>query len=307
MTAEQTLTAAKLAGWDVRKQPITSTDNFGNGPVTLTVPDTYAVWRTNPVTSKPQLLVNGTVGKVWDPFQNEEMTDFLDAVSYESGAGFETAGSLSDGQDVFVTMRLPEAIKVGGVDAMDLFLAAHNNHTGRKCLVLSVGAVRIVCKNTQDLHIASAKSTFKIRHTAGMRDGAVAEARKALALSMEYVDALQDEADRMINETFTDAQFEKFMIEMCGERPGDDATPKQVTAWEEEVGSLRWLFRESETQAAIRNTKWGAYQAAVEYLDWMAPVQARKGADPELVRARRTLSTDYANLKQGVYEILQAA
>jgi hypothetical protein len=45
----------------------------------------------------------------------------------------------------------------------------------------------------------------------------------------------------------------------------------------------------------------------VEYLDWMAPVQARKGADPELVRARRTLSTDYANLKQGVYEILQAA
>ena len=47
-----------------------------------------------------------------------------------SGASFDTAGSLRGGRQVFVTMCLPETILIGGVDELDLFIAALNSHDG---------------------------------------------------------------------------------------------------------------------------------------------------------------------------------
>ena len=42
----------------------------------------------------------------------------------ESGAHFDTAGSLRGGREVFVTMRMPNHMTVGGVDRVDHNIAA---------------------------------------------------------------------------------------------------------------------------------------------------------------------------------------
>lgn len=47
----------------------------------------------------------------------QEHAEFLNRLADESGAVFDTAGSLRGGRAVFVTMRLPETMRVGGADS----------------------------------------------------------------------------------------------------------------------------------------------------------------------------------------------
>ena len=51
------------------------------------------------------------------PFQNEACCDLLNALVDESGAHFETAGSMRGGRRVFVTMKLPKTMKTAMVVA----------------------------------------------------------------------------------------------------------------------------------------------------------------------------------------------
>ena len=126
-TAEQAMTLGHLGGWDVRKVPLSASDITADGVTQMDVPG-FATVRTNPFTRTPEAL--GVVGSAYHPLQNEEHAEFLNRLADESGAIFDTAGSLRGGRQVFVTMRLPESLKVGGSDRVDLNIAALNSHDG---------------------------------------------------------------------------------------------------------------------------------------------------------------------------------
>ncbi|MGI5135421.1 DUF932 domain-containing protein [Streptomyces sp. CA-106110] len=64
--------------------------------------------------------------------QNEEHAEFLNLLADDSGAHFETAGSLKNGRQVFLTMKMPESLAIGGMDRVDLYIAASNGHDGRQ-------------------------------------------------------------------------------------------------------------------------------------------------------------------------------
>jgi hypothetical protein len=110
-TAEQAMTVARLGGWDVDKAPVFARITNPEGSSDVVVPGKYATTRTNPVTGLRELIGGthaGIVGPVYDPFQNEQLCEFLNALVDQSGATFDTAGSLRGGADVFVTMTLPK-------------------------------------------------------------------------------------------------------------------------------------------------------------------------------------------------------
>ena len=107
-TAEQAMTLGHLGGWDVRKVPLSASEITADGVTQMDVPG-FATVRTNPFTRTPEAL--GVVGSAYHPLQNEEHADFLNRLADESGAIFDTAGSLRGGRQVFVTMRLPESLK----------------------------------------------------------------------------------------------------------------------------------------------------------------------------------------------------
>lgn len=68
--------------------------------------------------------------------QNEQVAETLNLLVDASGAHFETAGSMRKGRSVFVTMKLPTAMQIAGVDDMDLYLAATTSHDGTASLRL---------------------------------------------------------------------------------------------------------------------------------------------------------------------------
>jgi len=168
--AAQAMSYARLGGWNVRTMalqtaPVLSADGvFG----ALPVPDQFATVRTNPVSGSVDVL--GVVGRGYTVIQNEEHSDLLNRVVDESGgACFETAGSLRGGRSVFLSMKLPRTMNIGGIDPVDLYLIALNSHDGTSAFRLLVSPVRVVCANTQALALRRAQSSFSIRHTSGAK------------------------------------------------------------------------------------------------------------------------------------------
>ena len=182
--AAQAMEHAKLGGWNVRKEALQTVpviDEHGVTP-SLPVPDQFATVRTNPVTGGTDVL--GVVGARVHPDPERGARRLLDSVVDESGAHFETAGSLRGGRSVFLSMKLPTTMQVGGIDPVDLYLIALNSHDGTSAFRLMVAPVRVVCANTQALAIRRAQSTFSIRHTSGAH-GHIAQARRGARVDVQ--------------------------------------------------------------------------------------------------------------------------
>jgi phage/plasmid-like protein (TIGR03299 family) len=261
-TAADAMRHARLGGWNVRTQALQTTPVLSaDGVDVLSVPEHFATVRTNPVTGRPDVL--GVVGRGYTPIQNEEHADLLDALVDESGAHFETAGSLRGGRQVFLTMKLPDTMLIGGIDPVDLYIVACNSHDGTSAFRLLISPVRVVCGNTQALAIRRAQSSFSIRHTSGAR-GYIGQAREALGLTFKFAEAFQAEADRMIEQAITDEQFEGIVAQLW---TTDSESQRSKTITANRRAELTGLLHRSETNTAIRGTRWAAYQAITEYTD----------------------------------------
>ena len=258
------------------------------GVTTIDAPG-YATVRDNPFTGRAEAL--GVVGTGYEPLQNEDHAEFLNNLADQSGAVFDTAGSLRGGRQVFITMQLPESLTIGGTDAVDLNIAALNSHDGSGAFRILVTPVRVVCANTQAAALAAHASSFSIRHTRNAK-AAVAAARDALGLTFSYVEAFEAEAERLIQTTLTDGEFDALIEATFGPLdPDASERTKQADADRQDV--LSFLFHDAETQAGIRGTAWAGYQAVAEYVDHYAPVRApaHGGSDVSAARARRVLTS----------------
>jgi phage/plasmid-like protein (TIGR03299 family) len=307
-TAQEALQVAKLGDWKVEKLPVYTRVLTSTGYVEVALPDTYTTGRFNPVTGDQEVIGvqtgnHGTVGKVYDPFQNEQLCDFIDALVDESGAHLQTAGSLRSGADIFVTAKLPEDLLIGGVDPINLNIAVLNNHTGNAAIRALITPTRIVCANTQAAALRNAKATFKIRHTSTAA-GRVEEARQALGLTWKYVDQFQTEAEKLIEKSITDAKFNEIVGQLW--TPVDaDTTGRALTLQTTRNDDLNRLFSDAETNANIRGTAWAGYQAITEYLDHFTPVRGR-GVDKDLARAERAATGAYDDVKSKAFSLFAA-
>lgn len=294
--AQQAMDAAHLGSWNVRKLPLYFEDDSPAWDgARIDVADRWATVRTNPVTGGTDYL--GTVGSHYTPIQNEEHAELLNTLVDESGAHFETAGSLRGGRETFITMKLPETMQVGGKDAVDLNLVALNSHDGNSAFRFLVSPVRVVCANTQAMAIRTAKASFSIRHTSNA-GRELQEAREALGLTWKYVEAYQAEAEALLARRYTNKQFDAYAAQLFNVKDDGKASKRAI----QNRDGLISLYRDSDTLTGIRGTRWGAYQAVTEYVDHYAPAN---GEDQALARATRTITSHKAdNLKKAAFALL---
>jgi len=278
-TAEEAMTLGHLGDWNVRKVPLVAALEDGR---MLDVPHRYATVRDNPF-EQGQVDVLGQVGGHYTPIQNEEHAALLSAVADESGAVFETAGSIGGGRQVFLTMRLPGHMLVGGQDRVDCYLAAMNSHDGSLPFTLLVTPIRVVCQNTLNVALKGAPNTYRRRHRGGTR-GIVYEAREALDLTFDYLDAFQLQAERLINETMTQQQFEQIIAKEYG--APEDSSPQRRTRAEDRLDQMLSLFAQANTQAGIRDTAWAGFNALTEWYDHFSPTRAE---DEDTRRAEKAV------------------
>lgn len=297
-TAAEALRLAQL-DWEVTKSdtPIQTPIPTADGVTTITVPNKFMTYRDHP---KMGLQALGVVGNQYEVIQNSEAFDFLNHLVDESGAVFETAGSLNGGRQVFMSMRMPESVSLaGGQDTVDMYLMATTSHDGSKAFTAAVTPIRPVCANTVAMALASAQSTWYLRHTSNVK-GKVAQAREALGLFWEYQTAFAETADALAAHKITDAEMDKFLQSLIREPKKDtDRRKANVERTRSEIKALML----APTQENIKGTRWAAYNAVVEWADWAKPVRTKKG-DADALRAERIMDGKMDRMKNRALALL---
>ena len=264
VTTQLMLDEAKLSNWNVRLSPITEhIDESWND-----VSNSHLVLRTNPFNGGTDVLAN--VGKRYKVVQNEELFAFADSIhDADPNCRWESAGSLRNGKVVFGTVEIPRTMVLdpqGANDETKLYLIVWTSHDGSVAVQAAVTPVRVVCQNTLNLAMRNAKQSFKIRHTQ-TAEGKIQIARETLGLTLGYFDEFEKEAQSLFTQSITDAEFSK-LIQTIYPKPADDASKVAKTKWENKVVLLDDLYHNSPTNANIKGTKWGAFNALTERLDY---------------------------------------
>jgi len=257
------LEEAKLSNWNVRLSPITEyiPEAFSD------VSDASLVLRTNPFNGGTDVLA--TVGKRYKPVQNEELFAFADNIhDADPNCRWESAGSLKKGKVVFGTVDIPRTMVLdpqGANDQTKLYLIVWTSHDGSVAVQAAITPVRVVCQNTLNLAMKSAKQSFKIRHTQSV-EGRIQVARETLGLALGYFDEFEKEAQELFKQEITDVEFSK-LIRSIYPKPDVD-NKSTLKRWENKVVLIDDLYHNSPTNANIKGTKWGAFNALTERLDY---------------------------------------
>jgi phage/plasmid-like protein (TIGR03299 family) len=220
----------------------------------------------------------------------------------ESGTIFDTVGSMRGGADVFVTMKVPEAMLIRGVDRIEINIVLLNNHTGSRAITGLLTSTRVVCANTQRAALRNAESSFKFRHTESASER-VQEAREKLGLTFKYMEEFQAEANKMLETAMAIDAFRKVCGEIWTPLP-DTATNRSKTIAANRKSSLDKLFLHADTNVNIRGTRWAAYQSITEYLDHGGPVKGTTSAAKAINRAVRSIDGTVVETKQRAFAVL---
>ena len=262
VTTATMLEEAKLNNWNVRLSDVV--DHIPN--TWRNTSDNFFVIRDNPFDGGTDVL--SVVGNKYKTVQNEELFAFADNVLDSNSAKWESAGSLKKGKIVFGSLDIPKEIVLdpqGVNDKTKLYLIVWTSHDGSVAVQAAITPVRVVCQNTLNIAMRTAKQSFKIRHTQ-TAEGRIVQARQALGLTFAYADEFQKQANELFQQSITDKQFSD-LIRNLYPKP-EEASKAALTRWENKVVLIDDLYHNSPTNNSIKGTAWGAFNAFTERLDY---------------------------------------
>lgn len=167
--------------------------------------------------------VLGVVTNKYKVIQNDEAFAFTDSLLGE-GVRYETAGSLQGGRRVWMLARLPHEYIISG-ERISPFLVFSNTHDGSGAIKVALTPVRVVCCNTLNLALNTAKRSWSMIHTGDIREK-MQEAKETLFMAEKYMDHLGKEFENLRRIKMTDKQVMEYIKLLL---PVDNqATPQQV-------------------------------------------------------------------------------
>lgn len=152
--------------------------------------------------------VLGVVTDRYKVIQNEEAFAFTDAL-LGKGVRYETAGSLQDGKKVWLLARLPKEYRVAG-ERICPYLVFSNTHDGSGAVRVAVTPIRVVCNNTLNLALQTAKRSWSMIHTGDIK-GKVQEASDTLLRAEDYMKKLGKEFEALRKATLSDRQVKEYI------------------------------------------------------------------------------------------------
>lgn len=264
--------ARVLAGldWEPELRPLYYVDEDGNLVEEL---DARRVVRNDRPAREASI---GTVSGTFELITHAEMGLIVKTVLGEPNVKIETMGSVRDGAQVYVLIRLDEPYEIKGdrdgfgdqVVSMPYF-AVLNSHTGIGACKGLYTQVRVVCANTVqaasldgDRHGAQ----FSLHHTSGVKERFekarhILEGARADALRWKEI------AEHLALQPVTDEQQLQFLNEFIPEPPAGITTDRVKANIDRDRGTFLHLLRDSATNTEIQHNALGLFNASVEYLD----------------------------------------
>lgn len=197
--APDSAAALRLSGldWGVIQQPI-MTEDF------VPIPG----YKANIRDTDNRVL--GVVSDRYRVVQNSEAFAFTDALLGE-GVKYETAGSLQDGKKIWLLAKLPDKYIIEG-EQIEPYLVFSSSHDGSGAIKVAMTPIRVVCQNTLNLALGSAKRIWSTVHV-GELAAKMDEAHSTLQLAEKYMTNLGGEFAKLAKIKLTDSKVMEY-IEM---------------------------------------------------------------------------------------------
>lgn len=207
--SEGALVAAGL-NWNVIQEPIFT---GGNEPI--------RGYKANIRDSDRRVL--GVVTDRYKVIQNHEAFAFTDELLGQ-GVRYETAGSLQDGKKVWLLAHMPHEYIISG-ERISPYLLFSNTHDGSGAIKVALTPIRVVCNNTLNLALSTAKRSWSMVHTGDIRSK-MQEARDTLFMAERYMDELGKEFEALRLKKLSDQKVMEYIEVLL---PVEDGlTPQQI-------------------------------------------------------------------------------
>ena len=198
MTSAEAIKLANL-DYEVRKDKVAVIFPPEMNTKARYVPDTYATYRTD------TKHVFGVVSDRYEIIQNVEAFNFIDSIVGEGKAVFETAGALRNGEQIFISAKLPYYIRINGYDTIENYLVISNGHDGKTSLNIFLTPVRVVCANTLSYGLNNSRFNFAFRHTSSI-NGKLDDARLILDISKTITEEHEEVFKHLAKKAVKDVQ-----------------------------------------------------------------------------------------------------
>lgn len=228
-----------------------------------------------------------TVNKTYEPVQNSQMWDVLDALLTDESINkglklqYETGGVLEDGASCFVTAHLDFPFQIDGDDSMVFpYVFGTWRHDAQGAINFGGTSVRIVCSNTRGAAEGEsdrAGRMFSVKHTRNVHERLedIKMALKGIVVEHNEFHGLAQELAAI---EVTEAQRKEF-VDRFIPMPASlltvegDASVRQVNNIERARASVMSAFNSRTIPEAHKLTGWGLYNAATQYLDHGRPTR----------------------------------
>lgn len=247
--------AIELAGlnWSVNSNPIY--DVFGNE---------IKGFKANTRSSDNSVL--GVVTDKYKIVQNIDAFDFTDNLIGEE-MYYETAGSLRKGKTIWLLGKMPERYICE--DKFEPYIVFTNTHDGTGAVKIAMTPIRVVCNNTLNMALSSAKRSWSTKHMGNM-EAKLSEARHTLELANDYLNNLAIEADKLANEIMKEEDIVYTLNEMFP--IDDDASDRQKQNIQNAKDGIMICMLRPDI-AKFLNTKWGFINAVSDYVGHAVPAR----------------------------------
>lgn len=192
--SREALIAAGL-DWDVIQRPVFTQDGTE-----------IKGYRANVRMQDDTIL--GVVTNRYKVVQNRDAFAFTDEL-LGNGVRYETAGSLQGGRKTWILAKMPNRYIINGENILP-YLVFSNTHDGSGAIKIAMTPIRVVCNNTLNLALSSAKRIWSFNHTGNIQDK-LEEAKETMFRAEDYMSELGKEFEKLNKIKVSDAALEEYI------------------------------------------------------------------------------------------------
>ncbi len=287
------------------------------------VPNAFAIIRDD------NGAVLGRCSGRYEPLFNRDAFAFFDPVVEEGLAMYHTAGSLGNGERIWILAKLPAEydLRIAGVDVVENFILLVNGFDANTAFQMMWTPIRVVCQNTLNVATDHGRSTagYRLNHLGGIRNKLnVADARIALGLAAEQIRSFNGLAQLMAQTPVTAETIAALCQRLFPSKlllaelpapqadnllllPEPDMAQYQTlhpATFEPHIYQKRDIITTLAAKGVgnenpeIAGTRWTLFNAVAEYADYVRGWESR--------RTRNLLFGSGRDLKQQAWDLLKS-
>lgn len=296
--------------WEPREGDLTVRIPVGDIEVADGIDDNGDPYKNMVVPGKKAIIRpddNTVLGIFSDAYQIHSYKQWLIdnvATLVDGELGISSAGMLRGGAQAWVSLELPDDVKVAGAGTVRPCIIAATSMDGSLATTYATRIMRPECDNSLNISLRSSGGTFKVRHSSKSLNR-IGEARESLGIIYELTEQAEAFFDGLADVDITDHVFGQIIGQLVpvpqpDVKDGKVANQRGITIAENKHTELWNLWEKDQRAAPWNGTLAGAYHAVNTFHEHMVP------QDDNLVRRQMigTLSGSYDRADRDFWKII---